>query len=93
MFDAGVDRVINPEAYKNKDAKSFWPIDDDNITGVQTFRELLTTTRAEADVIGFLDNLIQSDGVDVDPKSGEIYFVKDTWKYIYHKYVYTWNRP
>ena len=60
--------------------------EDDEITAsLKKKRRTQRTTAAEADVIGFLDNMVKSDGVEICPKNGEKYFVKESFRRIYHK--------
>lgn len=51
-------------------------------------RRAQKTTAPERDVIGFLDNMVKSDGVEICPKNGEKYFIKESFRRIYYKCVH-----
>lgn len=71
----------------HKDSEMFNTVgEDDEITAsLKKKHRNQRTTAAEADVIGFLDNMVKSDGVEICPKNGEKYFVKESFRRIYHK--------
>jgi hypothetical protein len=82
MFDKCVDEVLG--LGKTKTGPSF------NVLRISRKkktpqRELQSTSVRECEVIAFLDCLVKSGGVDVCPKSGEKYYVKESWKSLHKK--------
>lgn len=80
-----MDNVLGLGKHKDGDSFNMLGEDDGITTDIENKRRAEKTTAAEADVLGFLDNMVKSDGVEICPKSGEKYFVKESFRRIYYK--------
>ena len=88
QFDACVDHVLGLGKHSDSDMFNTLGEEDAITTEAKKKWRAQKTTASERDVIGFLDNMVKSDGVEICPKNGKKYFVKESFRRIYYKYVY-----
>lgn len=82
MFDNRVDETLGLGKRRTGPSSN---VDRKSAKDKSCNRVLEFTSARAADIIGFLDTMVASDGVDICPKTGEKYFVKESWKSIHAK--------